>query len=48
MSESQKTKFMEPKLEIIHFECEDIITTSGGGSDKDIEKDIEMEEINVW
>ena len=44
MSESQKPKYMEPKLEIIHFKCGDIITTSGGDSDKDIE----MEEIDDW
>ncbi len=38
---NNKTQYEEPKIEVVVFETEDIITTSG-------DKDIEMEEIDDW
>ena len=37
-----RAKYEEPKIEVVAFETEDIITTSGG------DNPIEMEEIDDW
>lgn len=41
-------KYFDPEMEIIEFEAEDIITTSGGGYDTDDGFGFEEEDEEPW
>ena len=48
MENVKKLKYEEPKLDVLVFSTQDIITTSGNGFEGDEDSFIDAQELGVW